>query len=239
MTLLEREPKRLHVGMTVHDFGRSGHCEALRASKVRQVAEALARDGHVVTEIAERDLPDFGLLWRAFESYWAGLRPATWRLRHGEPSGEKFASLSPVVRSYWQASERYGKHDLVRYLADNVKHSLAFGRLLERFDVLLLPVVPYATPLANGEFSPAVEHDFDTFLSRFLDAGRYTIPANEVGLPALSVPVGFDQEGLPVAVQLYGRLRGEGELLQAGRAVQAVLSSDVVATPSVHPSRWS
>src|SRR6185312_10383921 len=73
LTLLERDPKRLHVGVTVHDFGRSGACETSRANKVRQVAEALARNGHVVEEVSERDLPDFSLLWRSFETYWAGL----------------------------------------------------------------------------------------------------------------------------------------------------------------------
>jgi hypothetical protein len=38
----------------------------------------------------------------------------------------------------------------MRYLASNVEIGPAFGRLLDRYDVLLLPVVPYATPAANG-----------------------------------------------------------------------------------------
>ena len=102
--------------------------------------------------------------------------------------------------------------------------------------MLLMPAFPYATPPANGDWSPALAHDFDTFLQRFLDSGRYTIPANETGLPALVLPTGPGDDGLPVGVQLYGRWREEVALLRAGAAVQAAIGTpeDV---PQVHVSR--
>lgn len=226
-------PRKLRVGVTTDAFGRGGEVEPQRARRVLSVAAALAKDGHLVEEIKGADLPEWPVLWRSFETFWAGMRAASWRLVHGELSPERVAELSPGVQGYWHASSRYGQLDLMRYLADNVKITLAFGKLLERYDVLLLPVVPYATPLANTSLSPAVAHDFESFLQGFLDAGRYTIPANEAGLPALALPAGLDDQGLPLAVQLYGRWGEETALLQAGAALQRVIDP-VRALPAVH-----
>ena len=42
-----------------------------------------------------------------------------------------------------------------------------------------------------------------------------TVPVNIVGLPALSLPCGFDAKGLPIGLQLIGPRFGEGRLLSA------------------------
>ena len=84
----------------------------------------------------------------------------------------------------------------------------------------------FASPFSDAEYppcaAPALAHDFDTFPQRFLDSGRYTIPANETGLP--------------IGVQLYGRWREETELLRAGAAVQAAIGTPD-GVPRVHVSR--
>ena len=41
-----------------------------------------------------------------------------------------------------------------------------------------------------------------------------TIPANLAGLPAISLPCGFDKEGLPIGLQLIGNVLDEARLLQ-------------------------
>ena len=46
-------------------------------------------------------------------------------------------------------------------------------------------------------------------------ADLLTIPANLAGLPAISVPCGFDSGGLPIGVQLIGNVLEESRLLQA------------------------
>jgi len=49
---------------------------------------------------------------------------------------------------------------------------------------------------------------------------RLLTPLNLAGLPALSVPCGFDGAGLPVGLQLVARPFAEASLLRAGRAVE-------------------
>ena len=45
-------------------------------------------------------------------------------------------------------------------------------------------------------------------------------PFNYLGLPAVSVPCGFDPNGLPIGLQLAGRPFGEGRILKVADAYQ-------------------
>ena len=67
-------------------------------------------------------------------------------------------------------------------------------------------------PEANGPYSLLRDEPLDAWLGRFADAGRYTIPGNEAGLPGIAIPVGSDSEGMPIGAMLYAG-QGEEELL--------------------------
>ena len=42
-----------------------------------------------------------------------------------------------------------------------------------------------------------------------------TVPVNLAGLPAISIPCGFDKQGLPIGLQLIGNVLGENKILNA------------------------
>ena len=42
-----------------------------------------------------------------------------------------------------------------------------------------------------------------------------TVPVNLAGLPAISIPCGFDTKGLPIGMQLIGNVLEEGRILNA------------------------
>ena len=48
----------------------------------------------------------------------------------------------------------------------------------------------------------------------------YTVPVNLAGLPALSMPCGFDSNGMPIGAQLIGPHFGESAILNAAYAFQ-------------------
>ena len=79
-----------------------------------------------------------------------------------------------------------------------------YVKLLDKYDILLTPTTPIAAPLAGAD---AVE--------RARQLTRFTAPFNLTGLPALSLPCGFTQAGLPAGLQLVARPWGEARLLQA------------------------
>jgi aspartyl-tRNA(Asn)/glutamyl-tRNA(Gln) amidotransferase subunit A len=80
-----------------------------------------------------------------------------------------------------------------------------FDRAFEGVDVLLTPTAPTT---AFG-FGAHAEDPLAMYLADLL-----TIPANMAGLPAISLPCGFDGAGLPIGVQLITGVLQEERLLQ-------------------------
>jgi aspartyl-tRNA(Asn)/glutamyl-tRNA(Gln) amidotransferase subunit A len=90
--------------------------------------------------------------------------------------------------------------------------------MLQRADVLLAPVTP--TPAISADVREVTLGD-----GRVLDIRRGAIsfltrPVNLAGLPAVSVPAGWSEEGLPLGVQLIGRPGDEKSLLVAAGAIE-------------------
>tara|TARA_Y100001968_G_scaffold255698_1_gene241902 strand:+ start:397 stop:1857 length:1461 start_codon:yes stop_codon:yes gene_type:complete len=82
---------------------------------------------------------------------------------------------------------------------------LDFEKAFKKADILLTPTSP-TTAFNVGE------HNNDP-LSMYL-SDLLTIPANLAGLPAISLPCGFDSSGLPIGLQLIGNVLDECRLLQ-------------------------
>ncbi len=80
-----------------------------------------------------------------------------------------------------------------------------FDEAFQQVDLLLTPTAP-STAFKTGAHA-------DDPLSMYL-ADLLTIPVNLAGLPAISVPCGFSQSGLPIGVQLIGNVLEEARLLQ-------------------------
>ncbi len=78
-------------------------------------------------------------------------------------------------------------------------------------DVLVCPTAP-TTAFKAGE-------KFNDPLSMYL-SDLMTIPVNLAGLPALSLPCGFDDKGLPVGIQLIANVLQESRLFQVAHAYE-------------------
>jgi aspartyl-tRNA(Asn)/glutamyl-tRNA(Gln) amidotransferase subunit A len=81
-----------------------------------------------------------------------------------------------------------------------------FDRAFEKYDLLVSPVCP-TTAFRIGE---KTEDPLEMYLSDVC-----TISINLAGIPGMSIPCGFAQEGMPVGLQLMGRHFDEGTLLRA------------------------
>ena len=81
-----------------------------------------------------------------------------------------------------------------------------FDNAFKKVDVLLTPTCP-TTAFLKGDF---VNDPLSMYLSDLL-----TVPANLAGLPAISIPCGFDNKGLPIGMQLIGNVLEEDRILNA------------------------
>jgi len=80
----------------------------------------------------------------------------------------------------------------------------------ESSDLLILPTTPTSAPTIDG-------HDAVEQAARLT---RFTAPFNLAGLPALSLPCGFTQSGLPIGLQIVARAWGDAKALNAGYAFE-------------------
>jgi aspartyl-tRNA(Asn)/glutamyl-tRNA(Gln) amidotransferase subunit A len=89
-------------------------------------------------------------------------------------------------------------------------------RLFDEVDVLALPVLPIQTPAASlcdpasAAFNPKTLYQLS----------RWTRFVNLLGFPALAVPVGIDDQHMPVAMQIVGRPHSDLALLALAVALQ-------------------
>jgi len=95
----------------------------------------------------------------------------------------------------------YKKAQKVRTLIRN-----DFDNSFKKVDLLLTPTCP-TTAFLKGDF---VNDPLSMYLSDLL-----TVPVNLAGLPAISIPCGFDSKGLPIGLQLIGNVLEEDRILNA------------------------
>jgi aspartyl-tRNA(Asn)/glutamyl-tRNA(Gln) amidotransferase subunit A len=84
-------------------------------------------------------------------------------------------------------------------------------------DALVMPVMPMRTPLWD-EVDP-VSPRFSG--RRLYELSRFCRFVNMLGWPAVAVPVGFDDRGLPVAMQIMGRAGSDRALISLAQKMQS------------------
>lgn len=120
-------------------------------------------------------------------------------------------AYGPDVRERLEAGLTVRAVDYLRAQRVRTLAIATMNAVLREVDLLVTPATPIvATPLA-GPDARALRGPLT----------RCTAPFNLTGLPALSVPCGFDDDGLPVGLQLVGRAFEEAVVLRAGWAVEA------------------
>ena len=105
-----------------------------------------------------------------------------------------YALSAGYVDAYYKKAQKV--RTLIRY---------DFKAAFDKVDILLTPTSP-TTAFSVGSHS---EDPVSMYLSDLL-----TIPANLAGLPAISLPCGFDKSGLPIGLQLIANVLDEPRLLQ-------------------------
>jgi len=202
-------PGRLRVAFHAADFsGRAPHADCREA--VEGAAELCESLGHRVEEA--RPPVDGDAFADAFLVYWAGfagqvIQAATRRLGR-EPQRELF---EPWTWALYERDRRRAPADLL--LASQVvqRATYAAARFFEAYDVLLTPVLG-GPPVPTGAFAPG--RSYDELYEELVRYVAYTPLWNATGQPAMSVPLHWNAEGLPIGVHFAGRPDDEATLLR-------------------------
>ncbi|TAG76739.1 MAG: Asp-tRNA(Asn)/Glu-tRNA(Gln) amidotransferase subunit GatA [Cytophagales bacterium] len=218
--LLDQKTKSLRIGYLREGIESEGVQPAIRA-QTRAMLDHLTAQGHQIEAV------DFSLLPYLLPTYYIlTTAEASSNLsrydgvRYGfrSPNGTDLESLYKKTRSEGFGNEvkrrillgtfvlsasyydaYYTKAQQVRQL---IKEQTDL--LFEKYDFLVMPTTP-TTAFKIGEKS---ENPLQMYL-----ADIFTVQANVVGYPALSIPNGTDNQGLPIGFQVMGRPFEEEKLL--------------------------
>ncbi len=204
-----RPPGRLRIAVSrKQPLGVMGRVSSDQRGAWERMATTLRELGH---EVVERD-PDYGLVQTEFLQYW---------LR-----GVYEESLSVPDRTTLERSTRQmagaGRYLVPpvrrrRLLARRPKTIERITRLWNEVDVLMTPGLATTAIGAEGGFGRSAPIAIDK-------AGRfspYTAQFNVTGQPAVTLPAGLGSDGLPLSVQLVGRLGAEDVLYSLAGQLEA------------------
>ena len=134
---------------------------------------------------------------------------------HADTYPARADDYGPTFRSFLEEGVKVSGADYVQ--AHIIRQGVCrmIDDLWQEVDLLLCPSTPSA-PVPLSEFSPHAP------LSRAAAGGllRHTAPFDFSGSPTISVPCGFNADGLPLSLQFVGRHGEEGTVIQAGRAYE-------------------
>ncbi|HBB33969.1 MAG TPA: amidase [Cyanobacteria bacterium UBA8803] len=179
-----------------------GEAAEICQQSVRETVQLLAGMGHIV----ESGCPDFTSLVEPFKTIWqAGVGA----------SGIPVAALSPM--NQWIAQQSGSAGEYLQAVNQMQVVSRQIVTFFETFDVLVLPVYMHST-IRIGEWADLPSEET---LQKIISWIAPCPPFNATGLPAIALPTGFDENGLPVGVQLVGRPAAEATLIAVAAQLEA------------------
>jgi amidase len=181
--------------------------------EIRQIVDANRRVFEGLGCIVEEAEPDFAGVDEAFPA----LRFTGNYSQYAPLLREHPEWVKDTIKYEVAEAERISAATIGRALARQTQMYDQSRQFFERYDYFVLPVtqvapfdvtVPYPTQIAGTPMG--------TYIDWMRSCWYITLMSN----PAISVPAGFTQAGLPVGIQIVGRHRGEWSLLQMAHAFE-------------------
>ena len=212
--LVTRPGRRLRIGFfTELDKDTPSHPECVAA--VADAARLCEGLGHSVEEVPppvdDRFHEDFFLLWAMLA--FAVTRFGT-RLVHPDFDKTKVEEFTEGLARHFK--ENVAGAPAAIWRLRRFAHQYARG--FDDYDVLMNPTVAMPPP-EHGYIGPEVP--FDTAMERLKWFIPFTPTQNVAGGPAISLPLGRSQEGLPLGVHFASPLGDERTLLELALEIEA------------------
>jgi len=109
-----------------------------------------------------------------------------------------------------------GYYDAYYVKAQKVRHLITdeFNKIFDEADLILSPVAPTVAPKIGSTHDPLEMYKSD----------MYTIGVNLAGLPAISLPVAKNSEGMPIGLQLIGKAFNEQAVFDGALSLERAVN---------------
>ncbi|MGZ4676026.1 MAG: amidase [Acidimicrobiia bacterium] len=213
------DPGRLRIGFRTLRCDGTGDSDPAVVAAVDGAARLCESLGHVVTAdpVAPLDDPRLGA---AVAPLWAGViarEVDRWSETIGRPID--ISELEPLNQQLVGLAQGVTASAYVGALEGVQGWARGVAAWFADFDVLMVPVAPEPA-IALGRINAAAPDPF----AQLLDSGRlitFTLPFNITGQPAMSLPLGMTDDGLPVGVQLVAPFGREDVLFRLASQIEA------------------
>ncbi|MFE4416757.1 amidase [Streptomyces sp. NPDC056817] len=175
------------------------------ATAVRRAVAGLAELGAYVTESD----PDFADPVEAFHTLW--FSGAARVVQHLGPHRREL--LDPGLREICAAGARLSALDYLAAVDVRMELGRVMGHFHQSYDLLVTPTLPITAFEAGAEVPKGSGH------RRWTGWTPFTYPFNMTQQPAASVPVGRDEDGLPVGLQIVAARHRDDLVLRAAHAL--------------------
>jgi len=212
-----RDPGRLRVAFIRKPVG-GAPLDPVLVGAVERTARLLTELGHHVEEAS----PDYDAVaaGTAFGTVMCANTYTNIQIRAGGrvPGAH---DLEPVTRHYAERGRGVSANDYIRAVQTFHRTGRALGAFLEKFDVLLSPTIARTSlPLGTVRMDGSLE-DYEEGLAPMV---AFTAVCNVAGVPAMSVPLEWTADGLPIGLQFVGRFGAEEMLLSLAAQLEQVRS---------------
>jgi amidase len=213
-----RDPGRLRIAWTAHTAeGDLGHpdCVAAVEDAVR-LCESL---GHDVIELAPPAItPEVGEAIGTLIHAAAAWILKYWIRRVGREPGPD--EIEPLTRALWEAGQHVSAADYLVAIEEVQRYSRVVAQFLTTVDLVLTPTMS-TPPLPLGVVTSTPDDPW-----RAMEAGgrsvRYAgVIANLTGNPAMSVPLWWNEDGLPIGVHFLARFGDEATLFRLAAQLES------------------
>jgi Asp-tRNA(Asn)/Glu-tRNA(Gln) amidotransferase A subunit family amidase len=123
---------------------------------------------------------------------------------------DNFGDFAAATRLSLVLGQEMSSHDYIQAQRMRTRALNIFGKVFKDVDVILTPTTALTAPVVPAE----AESNGWSDLSTDVEMMRFVFPGNLLGLPAISFPVGYDGNGMPIGMQAIGRHWDEALLLR-------------------------
>jgi amidase len=152
-------------------------------------------------------------LWQAWATLRAMLNAEGMKALYDDP--EKRAQIKP--ETLWEIEQGNGLSAAAVHAASVIRSRwyAEAAAFFDRYDAFVLPAAQVWPFPADWRWPQVIEgRAMDTY-HRWMEV---VIPVSLIGLPCLALPVGFGAQGLPMGMQLAGRIGADREVLAMGQS---------------------
>lgn len=201
LTQIDDGIKGLRIALAVGSFIEEADVEVLET--VQQASKVFEKLG------AKIEIVDVSFLRQAAQAN-SIMTPADGAAYHRDRLTDAPEKFGADVRLRLETGRNFTSTEYILARRTQTEMKRRMETFFEQYDLLLLPSTPITAPLIEG--NDAVEQ------ARRLT--RFTAPFNLTGLPALSVPCGFNKDGLSIGLQIVSQAWNESSVLRAGAAYE-------------------